>query len=161
MGKQKGGLALFPRPGPRRGSAAGRWQPAPAGTATRGQGFAGRAAGSSGEEEGEEVPGGRPGNCNSLWMGWTGWGGERSQASPSINLPSGPTGWSRGCSLSPRVRRDPAQLCRGGAAWPGELRSLQAIAARPAARQARPRLAVCTLGCLQGSAPQRPGSHTA
>lgn len=41
------------------------------------------------EEEGEEVPGGGPGNCNSLWMGWTGRGGERSQASTSINLPSG------------------------------------------------------------------------
>lgn len=32
---------------------------------------------------------GGPGNCNSLWMGWTGRGGERSQASTSINLPSG------------------------------------------------------------------------
>lgn len=30
-----------------------------------------------------------PGNCNSLWMGCTGRGGERSQASTSINLPSG------------------------------------------------------------------------
>lgn len=46
-------------------------------------------AGGSGEEAGEEVPGGGPGNCNSLWMGWTGRGGERSQASTSINLPSG------------------------------------------------------------------------
>lgn len=79
--------------------------------------------------KGEEVLGGGPGNCNSLWMGWTGRGGERLQPSTFINLPSSPTGWSRGCSLSPHVRRDPAQLRRGGAAQPCQLRSAQTIAA--------------------------------
>lgn len=110
---------------------------------------------SSSEEEAgveEEVAGGRPGNCNSLWMGWTGRGGDRSQPSTSINLPSGPTGWSRGCSLSAGVRRDPVQLRRGSTARPAQLRSAQAVAARGW---------LCTLGCLRGSVPRRPGSHSA
>lgn len=102
-----------------------------AGTAVQGPGFAAgqRAAA---RRKVEEVLGGRPGNCNSLWTGWPGRGGERSQPSTFINLPSGPTGWSRGCSLSPRVRRDPAQLRRGSAAWPAQLWSVQNIAAQAA-----------------------------
>lgn len=103
---RKVSLALLPRPGP-----CGRAMSAhPGGHRRARTGLCGLSSG--GEEAGveEEVAGGRPGNCNSLWMGWTGPGGDRSQPSTSINLPSSPTGWSRGCSLSAGVRRDPVQL---------------------------------------------------
>lgn len=97
----------------------------------RGQGFEDRAAG--GQQGGRGRRWCREGDRETVThCGWAGLARVASARSPSssINLPSGPTGWSRGCSLSLPVSGVIQPNC-AEAAGPGQASSARHKPSQP------------------------------